>query len=173
MKTTRRLVLIAFALSIGFLAAHWSPAQSSNRPASKGPITGANNPAIEQLNALVSYLEANKQTNALKLFYDYSNASLALQHSADIGATLHTLMALREGRTNDAMELLEVKLDHDINDFAGSFKELPEEQREWLGLHALTDARWYRNKYPHKHRFQDVDEGVADAFKILDDKTAK
>lgn len=173
MKTSSTLILIAFTLSVGFLAARWSAAQSSNRPASKGRITGDNNPALEQLNLLVSYLETNKQTNALKLFYDHSNASIAQQNSADIGMTLHILMALREGRTNDAMELLEGKLDTDIIGFAASFKELPAPQREWLGLRSLTDARWYRTKFPHKHRYPNVDDGVAQAFELLDKKGFK
>lgn len=123
------------------------------------------------MNALVSYLEVNKQTNALKLLNEFLNASVALQHSTDIGVTLHILMGLHEGRTNDAMELLEGKLDIDIIAFAASYKELPETQRDSLGLHSLTDAHWYRSKFPHKHRYQNVDEGVARAFELLDKKS--
>jgi hypothetical protein len=171
MKPTRTFVLIALALSIGFVVAWWCVAQT-NAPAKKA-VTGNSNPALDRLSALVSYLETNKQTNALKLFYEYSNASIAQQHSADIGVTLDVLMALREGRTTNAMELLEGRLDTDIIGFAASFRELPGAQREWLGLQSLTEARWYRDKFPHKHRYENVDDGVAEAFELLDKKGVK
>ena len=171
MKTTPTFVLIALALSTGFVAAWWCAAQIS-APAKK-PVTGDSNRALDRLNALVSYLETNKQTNTLRLFYEYSNASIAQQHSADIGVTLHILMALREGRTTNAIELLEGRLDTDIIGFAASYKELPSTQREWLGLHSLWEARWYRTKFPHKHRYQNVGEGVSKALKVLDDKSTK
>jgi hypothetical protein len=171
MKTTRSFALIASAFCVGLVAAWWSSAQPTT-PAKK-PVTGNSNPSLDRLNALVSYLEANKQTNSLKLFYEYSNASIALQHSADIGMMLHILMALREGRTTNAIELLEGRLDTDIIGFAASFKEMPQEQREWLGLHSLSEARWYRDKFPHKHPYQNVDDGVAQAFKLLPKKGGK
>ena len=79
-------------------------------------------------------------------------------------------MALREGRTTNAIELLEGRLDTGIIGFAASFKELPKDHQEWLGVRSLSEARWYRDKYPHKHRYPSVDEGVADAFKMLDEK---
>ena len=97
----------------------------------------------------------------------------ALQQSADMGVTLHILMALREGRTTNAIELLEGRLDTDIIGFAASFRAMPEAQREWLGLHSLSEARWYRDKFPHKHRYQNVDDGVAQAFEPLPKKSGK
>lgn len=171
MKKAHTLVPIGLVLIVSLLITCWCVAQT-NAPAKK-PITGDSNPALDRLTALVSYLETNHQTNALKLFYEYANASQALQHSADIGVTLHILMALREGRTTNAMELLEGRLDSDIIGFTSSYKELPSSQREWLGLHSLSEARWYRSKFPFKHRYQNVDDGVADAFKMLDEKTTK
>lgn len=155
-------------MAVGLFASRWSAAQSTNRTTNKGPITGANNPELEGLSALISYLEANNQTNALKLFYDYRNASIALERSADMGLTLHTLMALREGRTNDAIQLMEIKLDSDIINFADSFQELPQAQREWLGLHTLSEAKWYRTKFPDKQ-----DSSIAHAFELLDAKSRK
>ena len=171
MKTTRTFVSIALALSIGFVAAWWCAAQT-NAPAKK-PVTGGSNPALERLTALVSYLGTNKQTNALKLFYEYSNASIAQQHSADIGVTLHVLMALREGRTTNALELLEARLDTDVIGFAASYKELSGTQRDRLDLHSLSEARWYRDKFLHTPRYPSADEDVTEALKILDEKTTK
>jgi hypothetical protein len=171
MKTTRTFVLIASMFCVCLIAAWWCSAQSS--APSKKPITGNSNPALDRLTALVSYLEANKQTNALKLFNEYSSASLAQQHSADMGVTLHILMALREGRTTNAIELLEGRLDTDIIGFAASYKEMPKTDREWLSLHSLSEAHWYRDKFPHKHRYQNVDDGVAEAFQLLPKKSEK
>jgi hypothetical protein len=171
MKTSRIFILIALTFSIGFVAARWSAAQSKDRPPSKSPMMCGNNQALDRMNALVSYLEVNKQTNALKLLNEFLNASIALQQSADMGVMLHILMELHEGRTNDAMEMLEGQLDTDIIGFAASYKELPETQRDALSLHSLTEAQWYRSKFPHKHRYQNVDEGVARAFELLDRKS--
>lgn len=171
MKTTRTFVLIASVFCIGLIAVWWCSAQSST-PAKK-PVTGNSNPALDRLTALVSYLEANKQTNALKLFDEYSSAAIAQQDSADMGVTLHILVALREGRTTNAIELLEGRLDTDIIGFASNFREMPEAQREWLGLHSLSEARWYRDKFPHKHPYQNVDDGVAQAFQLLPKKSEK
>jgi hypothetical protein len=172
MKTSRVFVLIALTFSIGFVAARWSAAQSGDQAPSKCPMMCGKNQALDRMNALVSYLETNKQTNALKLFNEFLNASIALEHSADIGMMLHILMGLHEGRTNDAMELLEGQLDTDIIFFAASYKELPQTQRESLDLHSLTEAHWYRSKFPFKHRYHDVDDSVARAFELLDKKSA-
>jgi hypothetical protein len=125
------------------------------------------------LTALVSYLEANKETNALKLFNEYANAAGALQHSADIGVTLHVLTGLREGHTNEALQLLEFRLDSDIISFAANFKELPGAEQEWLGLHALSEARGYRTKYPPKHADENLEASMAQAFQLLDKKSNK
>lgn len=171
MKTTHTITLVASLVCAAVGGAWWLTAQSSD-PAKK-PVTREGNPVQDQLTALVSSLKANNQTNALKLFNEYTSSSLALQHSADMGVTLRILMALREGRTTNAIELLEGTLDSDIIGFAANYKDMPEAQRQWLGLHSLSDARWYRDKYPHKHRYQSVDEGVAQAFELLPEESKK
>jgi len=171
MKRARTFISAGLVSAIGFLVAWWCVAQT-DAPAKK-PVTGGSSPALDRLTALVSHLETNKQTDALKLFYEFSNASLAQQQSADIGVTLHVLMALREGRTTNAIDLLEGRLATDVIGFAASFRELPEQQQEWLGLRSLSEARCYREKFPHKHRYENVDVGVAQAFQLLDNKTLK
>jgi hypothetical protein len=45
--------------------------------------------------------------------------------------------------------------------------------REKMSLTALQHARDYRAKFPFKHRYPNVDEGVEEALKILDHQTAK
>ncbi len=167
MKISRKLIQIGMVSVISIALTWWCVAQNS--VPTKKPITGDSNPALNRLNALVSYLEANNQTNTLKLFNEYSSSSLALQNSAEMGVTLHILMALREGRTNDVMKLLESRLDSDIVGFAANYKQMPETDQEWLGLHSLSEAQRYRSKFPSK----DFSNYVAQAFELLNKKDNK
>jgi hypothetical protein len=167
MKTSRNLIQIGM-VSVISIVLTWVCVGQTSAPAKK-PITGDSNPALDQLNALVSYLEANNQTNALKLFNEYSSCSLALQDSAEMGVTVHILVALREGRTNDVIKLLETRLDSHIVGFVANYKQMPKTHQEWLGLHSLSEAQWYRNKFPNK----DADGYVTQAFELLDKKDNK
>jgi hypothetical protein len=169
MKTSRAFALAAAALAAGFLAARWCTAQPSNQPPAKVPAS-YDFGALQQLDSFVTHLQDTKQTNTLQRFNDYMNASLASQHYSDLGVTLAILQRLRDGRTNQAYELLEGRLDTDIVGFVRSYRELPVSAREQPGLKALGWTRDYRTKYPFKHRYPEVDEGVADAFKILDER---
>jgi len=169
MKRAHAFTSIGIALGIGLSAAWWCRAQVPV----KTTVPQANNPALDRLAALVSCLEANHQTTALKLFNDYANASIALEHSADMGVMLHVLQAIREGRTTNAIEVLEGRLDTDIVSFAESYKELPWTQRRWLGLQSLAQARSYRDKFPNKRRSQNADDGVTQAFQLLDKSSGK
>jgi hypothetical protein len=66
--------------------------------------------------------------------------------------------------------LLEGRLDTDIVGFVSSYRQLPASVRGREALKVLQYARDYRAKFPFKHRYPSVDEGVADAFKVLDEK---
>jgi hypothetical protein len=61
----------------------------------------------------------------------------------------------------------------DILGFVSSYRELPPSIREKMNLKPLEYARDYRAKFPFKHRYPNVDEGVAEALKILDEKTTR
>jgi hypothetical protein len=169
MKTSRAFTLAAAALAVGFFTARWCAAQPSNQPLSKEP-TSYDFGALQQLESFITYLQDTKQTNILQRFNDYSNASLASRHYADLGVTLAILQRLRDGCTNQAYQLLEGNLDADIVGFAASYRELPASLRNQTSLKVLGWARDYRTKYPSQHRSKIVDDGVANAFKILDDK---
>ena len=170
MKTSRAFTLAAAALITGFLLARWCGAQPSNPPPSKEPA-GYDFGAMQQLVSFVTYLEDTKQTNALQRFNDYCNASIASHHYTALGMNLIILQRLRDGRTNQAYQLLEGQLDSDIVGFVTSYRQLPASAQEQPGLKMLKQARDYRAKYPFKHGTPIVDEGVANAFKILDEKT--
>ena len=92
---------------------------------------------MDQLTTFVSHLEATKQTKTLKLFNDYSNSSLAQQHSADLGVMTAILLRLRDGRTNEAIKLLESRLDGDAVGVWASYNELPPALRERVSLKSL------------------------------------
>jgi hypothetical protein len=164
---TKHVIAIGLIVAIGFAVARWSSAQTNS--SAKRAITGDNNPAMDRLVALVSYLDAKHDTNGLNLFNEYAYASIALNHSAEMGTKLHVLKELREGKTNDAIRLLEITLDGDIVGFAFSYKELPQSQKEWLSLIPLSDAQSYREKFPSKDEYGVVKK----AFEVLDEKGGK
>lgn len=168
MRTTRLLLLVILALG-GLLAARWGVAQSTNR-ASAGNTKTYDFGALEQMVSFCSYLQETKQTNALERFNVYAGASTASQQYADLGLTLAILERLRSGRTNEAYELLEGQLNSEVIGFVACYRELPLALREQGSLKVLKAARDYRGKHPFKHRYPEVDEGVAGAFRILDEK---
>ncbi|MGA2542891.1 MAG: hypothetical protein ABSG78_15180 [Verrucomicrobiota bacterium] len=172
MKTSRAFALAAAALIAGFLMARLCVAQPSNQPFAKEPAS-YDFGALQQLASFASYLQDTKQTNTLQRFNDFLSASTASQLGADLGVTLAILQRLRDGRTNEAYELLEGRFDTDIIGFVASYRELPASAREQPGLKVLGWARDYRVKFRFKHRYANVDDGVAEAFKILDEKTTK
>jgi hypothetical protein len=172
MKTSRAFALAAVALAIGFFAARWCPAQSSNQPPTKEP-TSYDFGALQQFESLVAYLQDAKQTNTLQRFNDYTTASLASQHYTDLGMTVAVLQRMRDGRTDQAYELLESQLNSDIIVFASSYRRLPPSLRDQTSLELLGRARDYRAQYRPERHYQIIDDGVANAFKILDEKTTK
>jgi hypothetical protein len=169
MKTSRTFSLAFIALLVGFLLAHWCVAQPATPPPSKEPAS-YDFGTMEQLASFVTYLQDTKQTNTLQRFNDYLNASLASHHYVDLGMNLIILQRLRDGRTNLAYELLEGRLDSDIVAFVDSYRQLPVSAQAQPGLKMLKQARDYRAKFPFKEKLPIIDEGVENAFKILDEK---
>lgn len=164
MKTSRTIALTVAALAIGFFAAQWCSAQPSKQS------TNYDFGALQQLESFVTYLEETKQTNTLHRFETYLNATMASQQYAFLGLNLSVLERLRDGRTNSAYELLEGQLDSEIISFVSVYNKLPTSLKCQGSLKILGYAKDYRAKYPFKHRYPDVDKGVADAFKVIDAK---
>lgn len=169
MKTARTCIFIAAAIAAGFLTARWCAAQPSERLPNKQP-RNYDFGALDQLAAFVAHLQETKQTNTLQRFNDLETASLTSRQLADLGVTLAILQRLRDGRTNEAYELLEGRLDTDILGFVRGYRDLPPSSQDQKSLKTLERARDYRAKHPFKHRYQNVDEGVVEAFKLLDEK---
>jgi hypothetical protein len=172
MKKSRAFALATVALIIGFLVARWCTAQ----PAPQQTGEKRDNydfGAMDQLASFVSYLQETGQTNTLERFNRYLNSSLASRQYADLGTALVVLQRLRDGRTDQACNLLEISLNGDIVGFATSYRQLPTSLREQTSLKLLSWAKDYRAKYPFHDQSQIVNDGVTSAFKILDEQTAK
>lgn len=170
MKTSRALV-VGLVIT-GFLVAHWSMAQSERHVSGK-PGTPDSAIALRQLEFLVTHLHETKQTNTLRLFNDYSNALQAQRSAGDVGVTLRILMGLRDGRTNEAIDILERRLTSDVVTCIATYTELSPALREKFSLTILHHARDYCSKHQVKSNHSDVDEIVANAFKLLDEKRSK
>ena len=140
MKTTRSLAFIAAALIIGFSAARWGAAQSTRQPSPGEPKTDYAF-GLRELESFLSHLKDTKQTNTLRRFNDYSNATVVSQHSADLGVTVAILQRLRDGRTKEAIELLEGRVSTDIIGMVACYRELPDSIREKVSLKSLEHAR--------------------------------
>ncbi len=166
MKTPRSIAVVAVALTIGFLAARWTTAQPA-APAGKKPTTDVNM-AMEQLESFVKYLSDTGQTNILERFNEYETASIIIRKSGEMGIKVHLLHALREGRTNDVMRIMEPQLAADAVGFVYSYRELPNSLREKVDFTAFNEAREYCSQYPIKNDELHFNEAVTNALKIMD-----
>jgi hypothetical protein len=171
MKTTIYIFFLILAVGIGFFAARWSAAQPANLSSNKESAATQNNLGMDELVQLLSNLQETKQTNTSKLFSSYLNASLTMQHLGDISTTLITLKFLREGRTNEAIDLLDGQLDSDIIAFAASYRDLTTSQRGKINLKILQQCYDYRSKFPHKWPdHPEMDGYLTNAFNLLNEQ---
>ena len=171
MNKSRVFALIGLALVSGFLAAHWSVAQSTVQTSTRATATD-DAFGLHQLESFVTYLQDTKQTNVLKRFNDYSNAFIASQMSAEMGVRTAILLRLRDGRTNEAIRMLESQLAGDAVGFVASYRALPDSVRETVSLRSLKSARDYCNRFHVKESHPDLDQIVSNAFALLNDNNA-
>lgn len=171
-RVTRLSACLALALIGALLCVRWSAAQTAGKPARK-PNVPDPNLAFEQLVGFVNHLQNTGQTNALRLFDDYSHAFLAQQHSAQLDTTAWTLLRLREGRTNEVIRMLELQLTSEAISFVTSFRNLPGPLREKLSLTPLGHARDYCSQYHVKSTNAEIAQIEANAFALLDEEPSK
>jgi len=126
------------------------------------------NAAIQQLQLLMSDLNARRQTNALRLLNGYLSAMLTTQQTKDADMTILILEQLRARQTSEAVDLLELQLDGALIDLGASLEATPEKARQPIALAALRRARQYRTRFPRKTGNPSVDAAVARAFSLLD-----
>jgi hypothetical protein len=82
----------------------------------------------------------------------------------ELGNAYHPLQALRSGRTNEAIDLLEGQLDGAIIQLSFIVPQEKDEKMKAAYARALTRVRNYRATFPYKSGSVEVDEGVAAAL---------
>ena len=146
--------------------------QPPNQPHSKAPAI-YDFGEFQHHASLATHLHDTKQTNALQQLNDYFTASCATQNYIELANTLAVLQRLREGRTDQAYQLLEGLLNSHLIGFVSSYRQLPASVRaNQLGITMLQHTRDYRAKFPFKEGNAIIDEAVAEAFKVLDERKA-
>ena len=124
----------------------------------------------EQLRLLLLDLDANHQTNAVKHLYGYLSAMITSQQTADLNSTVLVLDRLRAGRVPEAIELLESRMDGALINLGTTVGATPREERESNSLVTLQRAKDYRAKFPRKTGDSMIDDRVARAWSLQNEK---
>lgn len=149
--------IIALGLATLFIAAllgHLS-AQSTTTP--------SNRTARDRFERLVKSLSKSGQSNTLSEVVGCISAAQAEQNLADLSVTMMVLEQLRSGRTNQALQYLETRLDGDVVRLGAK----PQDAREAGARGILEMTKRYRSKYPHKGASPEADAEVDRAFNSL------
>lgn len=78
------------------------------------------------------------------------------------------LTQLRAGKTNDAVDILEVTMDGNIIGLGAFVRDLPPDEHRAAEMKLLATVRDYRAAHPwHSQESPDVDKGVAEAFALV------
>jgi len=104
---------------------------------------------LDENNAMVEYLGAAGQTNALKLFRQYQCAYSADLSTSELEDTLRILKYLREGQKDQAIYNLEQHLSQYASLLCNSYGGLNTTNRERVNVEPLAQARDYLVMYPH------------------------
>ena len=149
MKTLRTIPLVLAAVVLVAVASRGLIAQPANSEEDRG--------ALGQYEQLVLSLSKSGQSNTVNQITALVSSMHAEQKMADTGITIGVLNRLRSGHTNEAMTLLETRLDGAL---IGLDKLPHDDNTEKI----LELAREYRARFPHQTSNADIDEGVARAL---------
>jgi hypothetical protein len=154
-KSWLRLVcFLLLTLAAAHVGTRYVSAQASGERFSAAAATQ------QRLDALISNLSAQGQTNTLKQVTELLAASNALNDSRDASVAVAMLVRLRAGKTHEVIELLENSLDGALIGLGASPNEIGPVQRK-----ALEMAKQYRKAHPRAES-----AAVSQAFKLLDEK---
>ena len=123
--------------------------------------------ANEQLRLLLADLKINKQTNALNHLNGYLTAMLTSVYTADAEMTLLILERLRGSQTPDGITLLETRLDGALINLGTSVGATPQKERPADSLKTLRRARDYRGRFPRTSGDPNIDNGLAQAWSLV------
>jgi hypothetical protein len=168
MKKSPPLFLFA-TFTLGLLALCWCRAQTPSHPLKvMDPNTGKEIHTLmaDQHNALLTQLEAAGQTNAIELFREYRCAYGADDASSELGYTVAVLRSLREGRTNEAIRLLEQRAGAYANMMCNTYGCLNPTNRSRVKLEPLRQARDYFSDYPPSTWGAEMDKAVNEVLRL-------
>ena len=166
MKKSRIFILLA-SFILGLLAVCWSRAQTASHQL-KVIVNGVEVHTLmsDQHNALVGHLEAAGQTNAIELFRQYRCSYGADLSSSKLGDTVAALQYLREGRTDEAIQLLEQHLSFYASIMCNSYGCLSPTNRERVRLESLERARDYYAKFPSPERGAGLEKAMNEVLRL-------
>ena len=155
MKTLPFTLLAASLITVAIIVSHRSAAQPANleeAPGSPGEFA-----------QLVLALSKNADTNTVKQLTDLVTHIHVQESATEAGFDTRILNDLRSGKNNEAMELLEVRLDGAVTGFASPLigKRYPQYDK------ILEYVKKYRAKYPHSSKDPQIDADVAGALESL------
>lgn len=154
MKAMRTVVVIfggtaIIAALLGIFLMYRGVAAKSATPAETHGVAS-------QYEQLVSSLSKRGDTNSASGVTKLVTAMQSGRAVTDVAMTIRILENLRAGRTNEAILLLESRLDGAIM----SFDEPAGNQRDQNSDSVLRMAKEYRGKYPYKEGVAEVDSVV-------------
>jgi hypothetical protein len=146
-------IIIAF---LGMLLMYRGVKAQSTRRAANPTVVG-------QYEQLVSSLSKRGDTNSAMGVANLVTAMHTGRAVTDLSTTVRILESLRSGRTNDAIQLLESRLDAAVM----SFDAPSDVKRDQIYDPVLKMAKEYRNKHPYKEGVPEIDTVVERVFKSL------
>jgi hypothetical protein len=173
MKKSRVFILLT-GFVLGALVVCWSRAQMPSEKL-KVMLNGVEIHTLmsDNHNALVGYLEAAGQTNALELFRQYRGAYSADLMSSDIRDTVVILKYLRDGNRDQAIYNLEQRLHRDAGQICNNYGGLNETNRARVKLDSLEQARDYFAMHPHPEWGTNTEYAVSEVLRLAGEKAGK
>jgi hypothetical protein len=151
MKTSRFLLVGVFTVALIVALNLHSTAQPTSLTQDQQPI--------DKLDRLVIPLLKRGDTNTVTQISDFVSAMERQRNATDASFDVRILTALRSGKTNEAVELMETRLDSAVMSF--------DYDRDSKYDKLLERAKEYRSRYPRKSRFPEIDTAIARVFGSL------
>lgn len=173
MKKSRLFILLT-GLILGVFALCWSRAQTPSQKL-KVMINGVEIHTLmsDQHNALVGYLEAAGDTNALELLRQYRCAYSSDLSSSELRDTIVILQNLRNGSKEQAIYNLEQHLDRYAGLLCNSYGGLNPTNRERVQLDSLTQTHDYFAEFPHPEWGTNTETAIDQVLRLAHEKPRK
>jgi hypothetical protein len=144
-----RFLLVVAALAIAAIVSRHATAQ---------PTSSADDESVlKQYEQLVLSLSKRGDSNTVAGISRLVSGLHAERDATEIVVTVHVLDSLRLGRTNEAMQLLETRLDGTLTTFDVSTRG----RSDLKHAEILKMAKEYRSKYPRTSDTPGSDTGIA------------